>query len=112
MSELKSILKVDFVKNQLAEWDLFEAVLLETFISVYEARDFEDDLGIPFSEYNYVVSIVCMKGKVLVKYRSNWAELFTIILANILSANLNCKCIVVRNMSELLESFPWFVEVV
>jgi len=80
---LETIIGVKFVQNFQVEWDLFEAVFMGLFVSVYENDEFRDDGEMEFLKYDLVVD-VSSTSSVPGSYRFEWEKLFSIVLANLL----------------------------
>ena len=74
-------------------------------LCLYPAGDhgFEDDPGINFTEYPFVV-IVCAKTKVKMNYTLQ--RDFALFLFELITTHYPWECILVEDMQDLLEQFP------
>jgi hypothetical protein len=71
----------------------------------YEGELIYQDSKLPLSQYNYAISIDYIPSSYIRDYRDEWTEMFSTITADIISMNLHCECIVVRNMQTVLTRF-------
>lgn len=101
--KLEDILKISFIQNLHVEWDLFETKIMGLFISVFDSEGFEDNLGIDFSRFNYVIDVELISTDIPEKYSEEWVKIFTIILVNILTKQLNCDFVITDDMQEVLD---------
>jgi hypothetical protein len=87
-------------------WPLYNTHASGIDVRVYAQEGLEDDQGINFSQYAYVVDCEELPGIVGERYRPGWRHLFASVLAEYIARRLGWDCIVVDNMQQLLDSFP------
>jgi hypothetical protein len=92
-----------FSKNSSVSWNLYNLQIFETDIALFES-DFDDNLGIEFSKYQFVVSI-SVWNTFCERYKYQWVTSFPIVLAKIIHQESGSECIVVDDMQTLVESF-------
>ena len=103
---LGQVTNVRFVQNMEVEWLLTTAEAFLVDIRLYENDGtLEDDQGIDFSKYKYVLSLQAHSELDEVT-NSEWAKQMAFFLAAVTSSRLNINCAVVDDLQNLLGVLP------
>ena len=89
-----------------AEWILYKGLAVGFEISIYKADVFENDNGIEFDKYPFIVSIRGLSAMNNAQYFDEWFRLFALMLADIVSQHLVCECLVLKNLFYTIQAFP------
>jgi hypothetical protein len=103
---LERILNCPLEQSTYTDLECYFAILLGLSIALHSDVDYDDDYGITFSQYNYQIMADYIKPSFYGEYRGEWEPSVLIIIADMLYKDLNCECIVVRNLSTVLTKFP------
>lgn len=92
-------------KDSNVEWNLLRTACLGLELSVYENRDFEDDSGIEFTAFSFVVSVDALPDSIEHEHSAKYQEMVGRVLALSCCRELKSDCIVVRNLQHLVGSY-------
>ena len=82
----------------------YSARLLGLDISLIDEVSYENDL-IPFAQYGHEIMVEFVNGAFDRGYGNDWELMTATILANMLSLELKCECIVIRDVGTIVERF-------
>jgi hypothetical protein len=92
-------------KSLDVEGELYYTIILGLGIGLHQEHDFEDDMGIQFSNYQYYINFDYIRSSFLHDYSGEWNTSVATVIADMLSLNLHCECLFVRNLSEIINRF-------
>jgi hypothetical protein len=107
---LEKILNCSMEQSPHTEDEFYYVRLLGLGINLdgdltYEGElTYKDDI-LPFSQYNYEIGFDYIPRFYLRDYRHDWTIMFSTVVADMVSMNLHCECVVVRNMAVVLNRF-------
>lgn len=95
------------LNNEGSEWDIYITNILGLEIMLLEAVGYEEEEedDIKLSDYSYYVSVDYLPHAFDEIYIDDWRMLTSIIIGNMISKRLNCKCLVLKNMQKIIETF-------
>ena len=102
---LEKILNCRMGKSSYVEYELYYATVLGLGIGLHEENDFDDDYEIKFSEYAYYINFDYITKSFLGNYKGDWQTTMAVIISDMLCLNLQCECLIVRNMSTVIGKF-------
>ncbi len=94
------------VKRTDVEWELYETHTVGLFVNIYEADWFENSDGIKFEKYQLTVGMHPLRMVARLDHFDEWFRLFAVMLADFLSQELSCECLVVMNLCRIIAAFP------
>ncbi len=102
VSQLEKILDIDLIKGDNKPWSsaYFSAVGLT--IRIIGDLDYEDDNGIPFTQYSFQLRVDAYTRVKEVKYWSRLEYYMVMYIYSRICETLSWKCIVVEDMQRLL----------
>lgn|SRR5262249_42711758 len=95
------------LQERIAEiGNLYETTIMGVNVYIYDEPGLEDDCGIEFSKYRYVINYKRYSGSVESGYQIDLCHILALISASVISRKLNCECLVVDNLQAVVQSFP------
>ncbi len=101
---LQKFLNSPLEKVDSTDYEIYSTEVLGTGVSLFASVAYEDD-AIEFSEYDYEVSFDYL-GKYDKAVSDKWLTTLSIIIANLISRELQCECIATENLHTILQKFP------
>ena len=102
---LEMILNCPLKKADNQDWEIYSTVLLGLNIALHDNADYDDDETIQFSKYDYQITFDYIRSAFTGYYADEWKRMASIIIADMLFKNLQCECIVLRNLNTFLAKF-------
>ena len=87
------------------EWELYKTSVLGFHISLFDADDFEDDNGILFSQYPFMIDIRLGTVATGELYQTELYRVFCLVMAEYLVNKVQCTCLVVKDFREVIAEF-------
>lgn len=93
------------VRVNEAEWPLYQAELAGVELSVFDCDGFEDDSGIAFNSYAYVVDLVLLRSCVEYELQRSLQLSLAKAIGSLVATRFQCGCLVVDNMQTAVAAF-------
>jgi hypothetical protein len=104
-SSLQKILNCQLEKSPHSETDLYYTTILGLGIGLHKEHRFFDEIHLKFSKYKYYINFDYITASFLGNYKGEWEISMAVILADLLCLNLQCECLIVRNMFTVIGKF-------
>lgn len=104
-STMEKILNCVMEKSPHADWELYYATVLGLGIGLHGEHTFDDYPEIQFSRYKFYINFDYIPSNYLSDYRHEWQIMTAKILADMLSLNLHCECLVLKNLLTVIDRF-------
>jgi hypothetical protein len=104
-SSMEKILKCQMEKSPYTEDELYYTTILGLGMGLHKEHLFDDDAELKFSNYQYYINFDYIPSSYLGDYRDELPTKIAIVLADMLSLNLQCECLILRNFSTVLGKF-------
>lgn len=104
-STMEKILNCVMVKSLYADWELYYATVLGLGIGLHGEHTFDDCPEIQFSRYNFYINFDYIPSNYLRDHRHEWQVTMAKILADMLSLNLHCECLVLKDLFIVIDIF-------
>jgi hypothetical protein len=105
VAHLEQIVGHRFEKSQNVVWSLYKADALRVHISVFDNDGFENVQGIEFTRFSFVIDIQGLSAWESNVYYGEWLRLVPLLLASMLSQELDCECVVVEDFYRIVKTF-------
>lgn len=97
-------------QSDSTEDEFYYVTMMGLGINLYGDLTYEGELiykndTIPFSQYNYAIGFDYIPRFYIRDYRHDWTIMFSTVVSDMISLNLHCECIVVKNMTVILNRF-------
>jgi hypothetical protein len=106
-SSMEKILNCKMEQSPYTEDELYYTTILGLGMGLHKEHTFEGYEGIDFvfSNYQYYINFDYIPSSYLGDYRDEWQITMAVILSDMLSLNLHCECLIVRNMATIIVKF-------
>ena len=104
-SSLEKVLNCPLVIDRSLDWECYRAVLFGLEVSLLVGFDYVDDRDLKLSQYNFEIMVDYIGNAFNTSYIDDWRRMASLIIGNMLSNQLKCETIVVKNVQTLIERF-------
>lgn len=102
ISHLENILDITSIKEDNKPWSSAYFSALGLTIRLTGDLDYDDDMGISFSQYSYQIKVDAYTRVKETKYWSRLEYYMTMYIYSRICETINWKCIVVEDMQNLI----------
>lgn len=104
-SSLEKVINFPLKRADSRDWEIYSANLLGLEICLLEATDYDDDRELKFTQYAYEIQIDYLRQTLDTSYGENWRKTAAETIANMIFKALDCECLAVKSMQELIVKF-------
>lgn len=106
-SSVEKILNCQMKKSPYTEDELYYTTVLGLGIGLHKEHSFEGYEGtdLVFSNYQFYINIDYIAPSFLRSYKGEWEPTMAVLLSDMLCLNLQCECLIVRNMASVIGKF-------
>lgn len=102
---MEKILNCQMKQSSYTEDELYYTTILGLGMGLHKEHPFDDDPEFKLSSYQYYINFDYIPGSYMGNYRDELPAKIAIVLSDMLSLNLQCECLVLRNFSTVLGKF-------